>query len=193
MPELESTIERKLIEQLVYGESQWTYREDLKTEADLWANFKYILEQNNKDRLNGELLSDSEFEQVKNQLQFSSFYKAGEWLVGENGKVQVHVQRDTERLHLVVMNHEHIAGGSSVYEVINQYSALKTEEDTAASTRDRRFDVTLMINGLPLIHIELKNKQHSYIDGFWQIESILEKVSLPVFFQRCRCLLSAMA
>ena len=169
MPELESTIERKLIEQLVYGESQWTYREDLKTEADLWANFKYILEQNNKDRLNGELLSDSEFEQVKNQLQFSSFYKAGEWLVGENGKVQVHVQRDTERLHLVVMNHEHIAGGSSVYEVINQYSALKTEEDSMVSTRDRRFDVTLMINGLPLIHIELKNKQHSYIDGFWQI------------------------
>lgn len=173
MPELESTIERKLIEQLVYGESQWTYREDLKTEADLWANFKYILEQNNKDRLNGELLSDSEFEQVKNQLQFSSFYKAGEWLIGENGKVQVHVQRDTERLHLVVMNHEHIAGGSSVYEVINQYSALKTEEDTAASTRDRRFDVTLMINGLPLIHIELKNKQHSYLDGFWQIRKYI--------------------
>ena len=173
MPELESTIERKLIEQLVYGESQWTYREDLKTEADLWANFKYILEQNNKDRLNGELLSDSEFEQVKNQLQFSSFYKAGEWLVGENGKVQVHVQRDTERLHLVVMNHEHIAGGSSVYEVINQYSALKTEEDTTASTRDRRFDVTLMINGLPLIHIELKNKQHSYMDGFWQIRKYI--------------------
>ena len=68
MPELESTIERKLIEQLVYGESQWTYREDLKTEADLWANFKYILEQNNKDRLNGELLSDSEFEQVKEPI-----------------------------------------------------------------------------------------------------------------------------
>lgn len=39
MPELESTIERKLIEQLVYGESQWTYREDLKTEADLMGKF----------------------------------------------------------------------------------------------------------------------------------------------------------
>ena len=76
-------------------------------------NFRYILEQNNKDRLDGEGLSDSEFEQVKNQLQFSSFYKAGEWLVGENGKVMVHVQRDMEKLHLVVMNHEHIAGGSS--------------------------------------------------------------------------------
>jgi len=173
MPELEAMIEQKLIEQLVYGDSQWTYREDLKTEADLWANFKYILEQNNKGRLNGQNLSDSEFEQVKNQLQFSSFYKAGEWLVGENGKVQVHVQRDTERLHLVVMNHEHIAGGSSVYEVINQYSALKSEDDVTVTERDRRFDVTLMINGLPMIHIELKNKQHSYMDGFWQIKKYI--------------------
>ena len=77
MAELESAIESKLIEQLVYGESQWTYRPDIKTEEDLWNNFRYILEQNNKDRLDGESLSDAEFEQVKNQLQFSSFYKAG--------------------------------------------------------------------------------------------------------------------
>lgn len=173
MPELEAIIEKKLIDQLVYGDSQWTYREDLKTEADLWENFKYILEQNNKDRLNGKHLSDTEFEQVKNQLQFSSFYKAGEWLVGENGKVQVHVQRDTERLHLVVMNHEHIAGGSSVYEVINQYSALETDENRKSPARDRRFDVTLLINGLPMVHIELKNKQHSYMDGFWQIKKYI--------------------
>ena len=172
MAELESVIEQKLIEQLVYGDSQWTYRADLKTEEDLWKNFRYILEQNNKDRLNGEHLSDAEFEQVKNQLQFSSFYKAGEWLVGENGKVMVHVQRDTEKLHLVVMNHEHIAGGSSVYEVINQYRAL-ADEDSQTKAQDRRFDVTLMINGLPMIHIELKNKQHSYMDGFWQIKKYI--------------------
>ena len=175
MPELERVIEEKLIDQLVYGDSQWTYREDLKTEEDLWRNFKYILEQNNKDRLNGESLSDAEFEQVKNQLQFSSFYKAGEWLVGENGKVMVHVQRDTEKLHLVVMNHEHIAGGSSVYEVINQYSALKDKDDYYTVSRNRRFDVTLMINGLPMIHIELKNRQHSYMDGFNQIKKYISE------------------
>ena len=87
--------------------------------------------------------------------------------------MQVHVQRDTKRLHLVVMNHEHIAGGSSVYEVINQYAALKTDEETAEPERDRRFDVTLMINGLPMIHIELKNKQHSYMDGFRQIKKYI--------------------
>ena len=173
MPELESMIEKNLIDQLVYGDSQWTYRGDLKTEEDLWKNFKYILEQNNKERLNGESLSETEFEQVKNQLQFSSFYKAGEWLVGENGRVQVHVQRDTQRLHLVVMNHEHIAGGSSVYEVINQYSAINSDEEPNISVRDRRFDVTLMINGLPMIHIELKNKQHSYKEGFEQIKKYI--------------------
>lgn len=171
MAELESIIEQKLIDQLCYGDSQWTYRGDLKTEEDLWKNFRYILEQNNKDRLNGESLSDAEFDQIKNQLQFSSFYKAGEWLVGENGKVMVHVQRNTEKLHLVVMNHEHIAGGSSVYEVINQYRALNT--DGSVAVRDRRFDVTLMINGLPMIHIELKNKEHSFMDGFYQIQKYI--------------------
>lgn len=174
MPELEKVIEDKLIEQLVFGESQWTYREDLKTEEELWQNFRYILEQNNKARLDGQPLSDAEFEQVKNQLQFSSFYKAGEWLVGENGKAMVHVQRDTEKLHLVVMNHEHIAGGSSVYEVINQYNALK-DDDITTVTRDRRFDVTLMINGLPMIHIELKNRQHSYMDAFYQIKKYISE------------------
>ena len=174
MPELERVIEDKLIEQLVFGESQWTYREDLKTEEDLWNNFRYILEQNNKARLDGQPLSDTEFEQVKNQLQFSSFYKAGEWLVGENGKAMVHVQRDTEKLHLVVMNHEHIAGGSSVYEVISQYNALK-EDGITTVARDRRFDVTLMINGLPMIHIELKNRQHSYMDAFYQIKKYISE------------------
>ena len=169
MPELESIIEKNLIDQLVLGDSQWTYRPDLKSEKDLWDNFRYILEQNNKDRLNGQPLSDNEFEQVKNQLQFSSFYKAGEWLVGENGKVMIHVQRDTEKLHLVVMNHEHIAGGSSVYEVINQYSTLQSDKENGKDNNSR-FDVTLMINGLPMIHIELKNKSHPYMEAFNQIK-----------------------
>lgn len=81
---------------------------------------------------------------------------------------------------LVVMNHEHIAGGSSVYEVINQYSALKDDED--AASRDRRFDVTLMINGLPMIHIELKNRQHSYMEAFNQIKKYIGEGQFRGFF-----------
>ncbi len=175
MAELESILEKKLIDQLCFGESQWTYRNDLRNEEDLWNNFKYILEQNNKAKLKDIPLSDTEFEQIKNQIQFSSFYEAGKWLVGENGVVYVHVQRGNETLHLMVMNHEHVSGGSSVYEVINQYQALKNVTDEHISERDRRFDVSLLINGIPLIHIELKNRQHSYMDSFRQIKKYIRE------------------
>ena len=169
MPMLEHEIEQRLIDQLCCDESQWTYRPDITTEDQLWANFKYILEQNNKARLNDTPLSESEFAKIKNDLSHASFYDAGKWLVGENGRVYVHIQRGNEQVHLVVLNNEHIAGGSSVYEVINQYQAFKTEEDD----RDRRFDVTLLINGIPLIHIELKNKEHSYMDAYRQIKKYI--------------------
>lgn len=171
MAELESVMERRLIEQLCGGESQWTYRSDIKTEKDLWDNFKYILEQNNKAKLKDTSLSESEFAKIKNDLSHATFYDAGRWLVGENGKVYVHVQRGNETLHLLVMNNEHVAGGTSVYEVINQYQAFREEGDEEG--RNRRFDVTLLINGIPMIHIELKNKEHSYLDGFWQIKKYI--------------------
>lgn len=172
MAELESVIEDRLIKQLCSEDSQWTYRPDIRNEKQLWDNFKYILEQNNKAKLGDVPLSESEFAKVKNDLSHASFYDAGKWLVGENGKVYVHVQRGNETLHLVVMNNEHIAGGTSVYEVINQYQAFKEEGD---DTQDRRFDVTLLINGIPMIHIELKNKDHSYMDGYRQIKKYISE------------------
>lgn len=171
MAELESTIEKRLIEQLCSSDSQWTYRPDIRTEDDLWNNFKYILEQNNKAKLEDVPLSESEFAKIKNDLSHASFYDAGKWMVGENGKVYVHVQRGNETLHLVVLNNEHVAGGTSVYEVINQYQSFKNEEDEEG--RNRRFDVTLLINGIPMIHIELKNKEHSYIEGYHQIKKYI--------------------
>ena len=173
MGELESVIEQRLIDQLCGGDSQWTYRKDIRTEEQLWDNFKYILEQNNKAKLNDTPLSESEFAKIKNDVSHASFYDAGKWQVGENGKVYVHVQRGNETLHLVVMNNEHIAGGTSVYEVINQYQAFRTDE--VDDKRDRRFDVTLLINGIPMIHIELKNKDHSYMDGYRQIEKYISE------------------
>ena len=171
MAELESLIEKRLIDQLCSEESQWTYRPDITTEEALWKNFKYILEQNNKAKLRDQPLSAQEFAKIKNDLSHASFYDAAKWFVGENGKVYVHVQRGNETLHLVVMNNEHIAGGTSVYEVINQYQAFKDEEDEHG--RDRRFDVTLLINGIPMIHIELKNKDHSYMEGYHQIKKYI--------------------
>lgn len=170
MAELESTIEKNLIDQLTMGESQWTYRPDIHDEDALWANIRSILENNNKAVLEGTKLSDQEFEQVKNQLSFPTFYDAAVWIAGENGKAMVHVQRDNKTLHLVTLNRADAAGGSSVYEVINQYS---TTRDTEHTGRNRRFDVTLLINGLPLIHIELKNREHSMMEAFRQIKKYI--------------------
>ena len=41
--------------------------------------------------------------------------------------------------------------------------------------RNRRGDVTLMINGLPLIHIELKNKAHGTKEAFNQIQKYIDE------------------
>lgn len=170
----EAVLEDNLIQQLINGESQWTYREDLHTEEQLWANFKEKLENNNKDVLNEVPLTEQEFRQVQNQLNFANFYEAARWLVGENGIAKVQVQREDASLGIIrlrVINRADIAGGMSSYEVIHQFeSDKKTLED-----RNRRFDVTLLMNGLPMIHIELKSRNHSYMDAFRQIKKYLKE------------------
>ena len=82
-PELE--IERQLIEQLTSGESQWTYRPDLKNEGQLWDNLFEKLAQNNVALLADHPLTEQEKSQIKNQLNFINYYEAAKWLAGENG------------------------------------------------------------------------------------------------------------
>lgn len=159
----EKILEQNLIAQLTTGVSQWTYRPDIKTEEQLWENFREKLNRNNIAVLNGVKITDSEMEQIKNRLLQESItsYKAACWLTGEHRIVQVPLVREDASLgtvYLQVLNNREIAGGNSSYEVINQFSP-------DGADRDRRFDVTLLINGLPLIHIELKNPDHPFMDA----------------------------
>ena len=166
-PELE--IERQLIEQLTSGESQWTYRPDLKNEGQLWDNFFEKLAQNNVALLADHPLTEQEKRQIKNQLNFINYYEAAKWLAGENGIAKVEVQREDASLgtiRLSVIWRDNIAAGKSSYEVVNQ-----VERDKAyPQDQDRRLDTTLMINGLPLIHIELKSPRVAFLDAFHQIK-----------------------
>lgn len=169
----ESKLEDNLIMQLIHGESQWTYRKDLNNEEKLWENFREKLERNNKPILNDVPLTEQEFNQIKNELSFSNFYEAAKWLAGENGEAKVQVQREDASLgtiRLVVIKREDIAGGTTSYEVINQFNSFKQTMDQ----QDHRFDVTLLINGLPMIHIELKSRAHGFMDGFRQIKKYLQ-------------------
>ena len=166
-PELE--IENDMIEQLTQGESQWTYRPEINTEELLWKNFFEKLEQNNVAKLDGVPLTEQEKKQIKNQLNFNSYYDAAKWIAGENGIAKVQVQRENAALgtiRLEVLWRDNVAGGKSSYEVINQVVRDKVETED----RDRRLDVTLLINGLPMIHIELKNHSAPFMDAFRQIK-----------------------
>lgn len=160
--------EKQMINQLITGKSQWIYREDIKNEQQLWNNFFDKLEQNNVNKLNEVLLTQQEKEQIINQLSFSSFYEAAKWIAGENGIAKVRLQREDAKygtVHLEVLWRDNIAGGKSSYEVVNQVRREKQHpKDTA-----RIFDVTLLINGLPMIHIELKNRSTGFMDSFYQI------------------------
>lgn len=161
---LENEMEQRLIHQLTNGISQWKYRGDIHTEVELWKNFFKILESNNTKALNDHPLTAQEKEQIKNQLMFPNFYEAAKWIAGENGIAKVQVQREDASLgtiRLEVLHRNHVAGGKSVYEVVNQV--------VRKNQRDRRLDVTLLINGLPMIHIELKNHSAPFMDAFRQI------------------------
>ena len=171
MAEKESDMEKRLLACLTTGESQWTYRPDIRDEAALWQNFRQKLNQNNLAVLDGQLLTDEEFSQIRDFMldQAQTPYRAARWLAGENGVAIIPLQREDARLgtiHLMVINSREIAGGHSSYEVINQYVAEKKGE----ADRERRFDVTLLINGIPMIHIELKNQDHGFMDAFYQIK-----------------------
>ena len=187
----ESVIEDNLIQQLIHGKSQWTLREDLKDEDDLWNNFFKILSSHNLDALKDVPLTDNEKAVIKSKIVQPTFYKAAEWLAGANGEVRVQLQRDNTKLgiaDLLVLNNNEIAGGNSVYEVVHQIQFHKRRD----IDRNRRTDVTLLINGLPMIHIELKNRHILIKKHSIKFKSTLMSKCLMVFIQLFRCLLYQM-
>ena len=171
MAQSEAYMEKELIRQLAQDVSQWTYRKDIKDEESLWENFRKKLNQNNLAVLDNEPITDVEFGQIQQYMLdvAKSPYKAALWLAGENGEAVIPLVREDASkgsIHLMAISSREIAGGRSSYEVINQFVSDKQD----AEDRERRFDVTLLINGLPMIHIELKNQDHPFMDAFRQIK-----------------------
>ncbi len=172
--EQENVLEQNLIDQLTHGESQWTLRDDIKNEDDLWNNFFKILSRSNKNVLKDVPLTNNEKAIIKSKIIHPTFYKSAEWLAGVNGEVRLQIQRDNTQLgtaDFVVINNNNIAGGNSVYEVVHQIQFHKRRE----IDRNRRGDVTLLINGLPMIHIELKNRAHSPKEALNQIQKYIDE------------------
>ena len=129
------------------------------TEEDLIKNWANILFENNRNinRLRDYPLTRTEMNQIIDQiinlrtpLQLNSFI---------NGKT-VAIKRDNpdDKLHygkevsLKIYDRDEIAAGQSRYQIVEQ-PILKTKSKLV---NDRRGDLMLLINGMPVIHIELK-------------------------------------
>ncbi|WP_373761445.1 type I restriction endonuclease subunit R [Jeotgalibaca porci] len=174
----ESEIEARLIDVLGEGRNQWTYRPDLKSEEDLWNNLRQKITYKNLSELGEVLLTDKEFELIKTQIlsRTQTPFDAGKWLRGENGIARVTIDREDMTLgqvSLVVNSNQDINGGTASYEVVHQIA----KDRSSIENRDRRFDVTLLINGLPIIQIELKkvNAKDGIYQAFNQVKKYAEE------------------
>ena len=167
----EHQIEKDFIDILTLRENQWTYRNDLKTEAALWDNLRSHVNRINIAKLDGVLLSENEFSRLVVEFKrlTATSFGAAQWLRGENGIASIAIERDdTKRVSLVLFSNKDIAGGISSYEVVNQ---IVPDAD-----KNMRGDVTLLINGLPIIHIELKAEyaKDGYLQAFDQLKRYAE-------------------
>ena len=178
----ESEIEERLIEVLGEGRNQWTYRPDLKSEEDLWSNLRQKITYKNLSELGEVPLTDKEFELIKTQIlsRTQTPFDAGKWLRGENGIARVTIDREDITLgqvSLVVNSNQDINGGTASYEIVHQIAKNRS----SIENRDRRFDITLLINGLPIIQIELKKVNAK--DGIYQAFNQVKKYSEEGLFR----------
>ncbi|MCQ4897000.1 type I restriction endonuclease subunit R [Anaerotruncus sp. DFI.9.16] len=144
-----------------------------KTEEDLIQNWKQILFENNRDidRLNDVPMTDGEMQQILDQItHLRTPLKLNSFI---NGKT-VAIKRDnpTDALHfgkevsLKIYDQREIAAGQSRYQIAKQ-PVFKAR---SAILPNRRGDFMLLINGMPLIHCELKRNGVDVSQAYNQIE-----------------------
>ena len=153
----EAELEQEFIRML--GEQGYTYL-PIHTEADLVTNLRTQLEELNKYHF-----SDSEWDR---------FYKTcianpNEHIEEKAAKiqedyVQVLKRDDSMTKNIMLINKTDIHANR--LQVINQYENGKEQ----GATYDNRYDVTILVNGLPLVHIELKRRGVAIREAFNQIE-----------------------
>ena len=123
----------------------------ISNEADLLLNLKENLE-----RLNDVKLSDSEFQRILNILGKGNEFERAEIL----RQKKHHILNDKGKsLYFMLVDQDDNTKNS--YQVTNQVTLIGNYKT--------RGDVTLFLNGLPFVHIELKKRGYEMGEAFWQI------------------------
>ena len=143
------------------------------TEDDLIRNWADILYENNRgiDRLNDYPLTDGEMHQIidqietlKTPLRLNGFINGGSVSIKRDNPDDVaHFGKE---ISLKIYDRMEIAGGQSRYQIAEQ-PKFPTKSKIL---NDRRGDLMLLINGMPVIHIELKNSSVPVSQAANQIE-----------------------
>lgn len=142
----EQILEEQLIEQL--QKLSYSYVE-IKDETALLSNLKKQLEKHNNISF-----SDKEFEKVMNILSKGSVFEKAKTL-----REKQHIVRDNgDNLYFEFIQSEHWC--QNQFQVTNQV--------TMEGSYKNRYDVTILINGLPLVQIELKRRGLELKEAFNQ-------------------------
>ncbi len=169
----ESEFEAAVIHEL--RQRGWGELEVIKcpSEADLLANWQQILFENNrgKDRLNEVPLTDSEMQQVMEQIvALRTPLKLNGFINGKTVSIARDNPADTlhfgKEVSLKVYDRHEIAAGQSRYQIAQQPRYARASE----LQHDRRGDLLLLINGMPVIHIELKKSGVPVSQAYNQIQ-----------------------
>lgn len=169
----ESEFEAAVIHEL--RQRGWGELEVIKcpSEAELLANWKQILFENNrgKDRLNEVPLTDSEMQQVMEQIKtLRTPLKLNGFINGKTVAITRDNPADTlhfgKEVSLKVYDRHEIAAGQSRYQIALQPRYARASE----LQHDRRGDLLLLINGMPVIHIELKKSGVPVSQAYNQIQ-----------------------
>lgn len=143
------------------------------TEQQLIQNWADILFENNrgKDRLNGCPLTEGEMQQLIEQIsELKTPLKLNAFINGYNVMVKRDNKDDKEHygkeVSLKIYDRMEIAAGQSRYQIVRQprFSAK------SKILNERRGDMLLLINGMPVIHIELKRSGVPVSQAYNQIE-----------------------
>ena len=153
----EEKFEQALIKKL--SDTGWTYREDLSDQPEeiLWLHWRELLNQHNYARLNETPISDTEFLRLRDTINaFQTPYDTQSVLSGSGSLSTIPLLRDTgDKVDLEIFYLNDVGGGKSVYEVVRQITFDRLSNTLAAN---RRVDLLLLINGLPVGHIEEKDE-----------------------------------
>lgn len=149
----EAELEKKLYSQLVNQGYKAVQIPDYEALLD---NFKQQLNIFNKHKLNGQPLTDTEFKRILTLIEGKSIYDSAKIL---RDKLLIE-REDGTQLYVELMNTKDWC--KNLFQV--------TTQTTVKGIYTNRYDVTILINGLPLVQIELKRRGLDFKEAFNQIQ-----------------------